>query len=110
MGIPAFKSSGPYEWKKSDLKRLGTIPDDELAMELGLSYQFIAQKRVSLGIPVLRRSQLRWTEQVIKKMGVVSDAELAKELGCSTTLVALKRNELHIPAYPGGTKTKPKEK
>ena len=77
-------------------------------MELGLSYQFVAEKRASLGIPVLRRSQLRWTEEVIKKMGNVSDPELAKELGCSTTLVTLKRHELKIPAFPGIAKSKRK--
>ncbi len=42
LKIPPFRSAGPYAWKARDLKRLGKIPDDELALELGLSYQFVA--------------------------------------------------------------------
>jgi len=75
------------------------MPDDILATELGLSYQFIHSKRASLGIPAYRRGSERWTPSVIKRMGVVSDRVLAKELGCSPALVYQKRKALGIPAY-----------
>jgi hypothetical protein len=93
-----FKQAGPYNLKQKDLKRLGKVPDDELAFELGLSYQYVAQKRIEMGIPSLRRSELRWTDAVIKKMGVVSDAKIAAELGCSVGLVQQKRSQLGIPS------------
>ena len=98
LNIPPCRTSGPYQWKAADLKRLGTLPDDELALELGLSYQFVAQKRNELGIKGLKRSELRWSQDVIKKMGRVSDAQIAAELRCSSSLVSLKRRELQIPS------------
>ena len=81
------------------LKRVGTIPDEELALELGVSYQYVGQKRLELGLPAKRRSSLKWTKEIVKKMGRLSDAAIAKELGCTATLVRLKRVELGIAAY-----------
>jgi hypothetical protein len=81
------------------LKKLGTVPDDELAMKLGVSFQFIREKRAELGIAVCRRSSLKWTDKIIKMMGVISDSEIAKKLGCTTGLVQLKRVELEIAPY-----------
>ena len=97
--IPPFKSSAPYEWSAESLRRLGKLPDEELALELGLSYQFIAQKRLELGRPAMRRSSLKWTSEIISKLGTIPDPQIAKELGCSTGLVQLKRSELGISAY-----------
>ena len=81
------------------LKRVGKIPDEDLALELGVSFQFVAQKRLELGIPAKRRSSLKWTKEVVSKMGKISDAAIAKELGCTTGLVRLKRTELGISAF-----------
>ena len=99
LNIASFKQAGPFDWKPEMLKRLGQVPDDQLAFEIGLSYQSVAEKRLELGIPAKRRSSLKWTDQIIKKMSKLSDAAIALELGCSTTLVQLKRTELGIAPF-----------
>ena len=95
LGIPPFKAAGPFPWKKRDLDRLGKVPDDELALELGLSFQFVSQKRCELGIPPFRRSKKQWTSDRLAKLGGVPDYQIAVELGIDENIVRQKREELN---------------
>ena len=46
------------DWKKSEIKLLGTMTDAELARKLDIAHSAVYKKRVSLGIPPFGRSQV----------------------------------------------------
>ena len=55
LGIPPFQQQTSIEWTKTLKRRLGTIPDAELAKELGVTLQTVALHRRGFGIQAYRR-------------------------------------------------------
>lgn len=74
-----------HDWESE--KRLGTISDSALALEIGCSQRTVTRHRTRLGIP--RFTEIDWDQ--VTDLGVVSDAIIAERLGCSERTVAKHR-------------------
>jgi hypothetical protein len=85
---------GPL-WTAEQVALLGTMPDDDLAAQLGKSINAAHLKREKLGIP--NPSKLHWTAEQIDLLGTLPDWEVAEKIGRTTNAVTLKRIALQIP-------------
>lgn len=54
LKIPAFGPSGWPAWPQEQIKKLGTMPDAELAQQIGRSVSAVRQQRLTLGIKAYR--------------------------------------------------------
>lgn len=54
LQIPAFGPSGWPAWPQEQVKKLGTVPDVELAQQIGRSVSAVRQQRLALGIKACR--------------------------------------------------------
>lgn len=80
------------------IARLGTIPDAELAAELGIQKNEVRQQRIKRNIsPAPRRS--KWLTEWIALLGTMPDADVALKTGLSLTSVTCKRRELGIKSH-----------
>lgn len=77
---------------------LGKIPDMEVALRFGRSYDTARNWRIAHQLPavIIKRS---WTSAEIAKLGTMPDTVLARELVRRPRAVTLKREQLGIPAY-----------
>jgi hypothetical protein len=93
----------PYiDWKQW-ISKLGTMPDESLAKQIGCSRSTVIYTRNLHGVPPAksRSSQRGWSEAEIKLLGTDTDAAIAKHLKMSILSVSRKRRALGIsPAYP----------
>lgn len=85
------------------LEKLGTVPDHELALELGISHQAVTQMRRKLDIPSYRdREHDRRREcppEIVELLGKQPDSEIAEAFGVPAGWVRARRKERGIPKY-----------
>ncbi len=74
---------------------LGTMPDVELAEQLGVNRHVVFKRRVKLGLP--RYSV--WTNTALSMLGTMTDKELAELLGVHETTVLYQRVQRGIGPY-----------
>jgi transcriptional regulator with XRE-family HTH domain len=87
------------ELPSSIIDRLGMVPDQVLADELGVSHQRVQQIRLKLGVVSHREMIERKLEEQKDRLGKFSDKEIAEEIGCHPSGVASFRRSLKIPSY-----------
>jgi hypothetical protein len=81
-------------WKNGALKRLGSMPDKQLAEELGVALSTVRDKRRALGIPPWRRWR-RWTaEEIAVLRSPLTIDELTRQLNHPPGSIQAKRLEL----------------
>jgi hypothetical protein len=86
-------------WPEEHLALLGTMPDSELARQLGKTENAVRIQRERRGIP--NPSGHGWTEGELALLGILPDAEVARRTGRTPMAVTCKRCELGIP-HSGG--------
>jgi len=97
-------------WSPEKDALLGTLPDQELAQQLGCSAAAVQHRRDRLGIAARgRRSGDEllpagfWTSEKDALLGTISDQELARRLDCSHPAVRSRRQQLDIaPCHSDG--------
>lgn len=79
---------------------LGTMPDVDVARQVGRHRHQVAIKRMELGMKnwVLANQEKIWAPKVIAKLGKVSDQEIADQLGVSKARVSVYHFLHWIPA------------
>ena len=100
------------DWNEVLIARLGTIPDWEIAKELGCSDKTVNYMRNKLGIPKCgNREELRkippmggWNkiklpQDIIDKLGTMPDYKLAEIAGVGKKCIARNRKALEIKSY-----------
>lgn len=77
---------------------LGRVPDMQVALTFGRSYDTARRWRIAAGHPpvVVKRP---WERQELAKLGTMPDAMLARELARRTRAVRDKRDRLGIPPF-----------
>jgi superfamily II DNA or RNA helicase len=76
---------------------LGTVPDLQLARELGVSDTLVYSERKKRNIPSCNRWRIVDVDWKKQRLGKRTDMEVAKELGCSRGTVKNARQRLGIP-------------
>jgi hypothetical protein len=79
-------------------KKLGKVPDAELARLFTTSPAQVARWRYSLGILTPARRRIVLPKAIMSKLGLIPDALLAKKFRVSVTVIAIRRKELGIAA------------
>jgi hypothetical protein len=85
---------GPL-WTAEQVALLGTMPDDDLAAQLGKSINSVRLKHEKLGIP--KPSKLHWTPEQVAMLGTLPDWVIAARTGRTLSAVTQKRIALQIP-------------
>jgi len=85
-------------WTSQMNALLGTMPDKEVAAQLGLCETTVRHHRQELGIPA-SRPQVRWSPEMNDLLGIMFDREVAVELGISCGAVQQQRRTLGIPPW-----------
>ena len=76
------------------------MPDTQLALIAGITYQTVAKERRSRNIPPFRPyRELVWTQEMLDLLGTDSDRNVAAELKINHRSVHLKRKALGIPPF-----------
>ncbi len=92
----------PDPWTKSALDRLGTVPDAEIAAELGIRVNRVVKKRLAIGRPpALLRP---WTPEEDALLGTRPDAEIATKIKRTSKAVEQRRKRIGIPVPPRPTR------
>lgn len=91
-GKPAPRESRPMP--KHLEQQLGKVPDNEIAVQWGMTPTSVAQRRKQLGIPP--KPGVEWPDWAIAELGKSSDLSIANLLGCTHHTVAKKRVSLGI--------------
>lgn len=100
MGTKSSKHSNRHVWTRSQLAKLGKIPDSALSRELGVCLSTVLSKRQKLGIPASRPLKtLRWTKSMIALLGTLPDKDLAWRFNMNVLSVYKKRLSLGIGCY-----------
>jgi hypothetical protein len=86
-------SHGP-RWTPGEVALLGTMPDEEVAAQIGKTPSAVRQKREGLGIA--NPAANRWTAENLALLGTLPDGEVARLAGRSRTAVTQKRCQLGI--------------
>lgn len=98
-----LKSYTEVVWTKEIDRLLGTMSDQKVGFQFGISPLAIKARRKELGVvperTQKRKSAFDWTTEQEKLLGTMFDNELADQLGTSKFLVRKRRLELKIPAY-----------
>jgi hypothetical protein len=94
-------------WTEEQLALLGTMPDEEVAAQIGRTACAVGVKRRLLGIGKYRPLGFPgrlWTEEEVSLLGTAPDKEIARRIGRTAWGVYTKRREMGIPSYrpPGG--------
>lgn len=101
------------EWTNERIAKLGTIPDEEYALELGVDRKTIEYKRNRLGIakcgvrpdrkspppPMGGWNRKELPEQIVLRLGTMPDYLLANEIGVAKAVIARARRERGIPDW-----------
>ena len=102
LGIGAFQKWEPScPWTAEEDKRLGMMPDGEVAKRLGRSNVMVAARRRKLGI-VWWRGWRPWTGEEEKLLGSASDRVIAARLARAEGDVAFRRKALGVPEWCAG--------
>lgn len=89
-------------WTPEAIALLGSVPDREIAEQMGIPLWAVWGERTKRGIsPSIARAQ--WDDKTLRLLGTMSDEALATELGISASRVTKKRNALGIPAFAPNT-------
>lgn len=111
LGLPPYpvKACGhdrqtPFEWTEEALAILGTEPDMEVALKLGVSRQAVFRQRKRLGIdaPRSKHRNYKLPDEAVHLLGKVRDVEIAKQFNVPPDVVYSARKVLNIgaPAKP----------
>lgn len=99
------------DWTEERIARLGKIPDEEYAKELGVDRKTIEYKRRRLGIakcgqryfvpppPMGGWNRIELPQHIIDRLGTMSDRQLGKEIGVSKKTILEARRVRGIPDY-----------
>ena len=91
------------KWTAAEQQLAGTMPDAELARQLGRRYQSVARMRKSLGRPNVRPPHplgwKAWEEQLV---GVLPDREVARRTGRSRDAVRARRRSKGLARAQAG--------
>lgn len=80
---------------------LGTLPDAEVARQIGRTLNAVRKRRRRLGIALVRAVRRRrdWLPEEDTLLGTAPDTEIARRLGRSYGSVQCRRLDLHIPPF-----------
>jgi hypothetical protein len=93
----------PPPWHAAARPLLGTMPDHQVARQVGASLSSVHTLRTGLGIPsyASTRSDPRlrdsWRSQALPLLGTMSDAEIAARVGVCAKSVFLFRRKQGVP-------------
>lgn len=99
------------DWTEERIARLGKIPDEDYAKELGVDRKTIEYKRNKLGIskcgqrhfvpppPMGGWNRIELPQHVIDQLGKAPDYILGNEIGVGKSVIARARKERGIPDY-----------
>lgn len=94
----------PFEWTEEALALLGTEPDMDVAMKLGISRQAVFRKRKLLKRKAPRSQERKYKlpDEAVQHLGVMRDVDIAKQYGVPPDVVYNARRALNIaaPAKP----------
>jgi hypothetical protein len=98
-------TAGP-PWQPDEIALLGTMPDREVAAQIGRSTEAVRCHRYVLGIACFSKRKPpcrapRWTEAKDRLLGTMPDPVLARKWHCSAMCVFNRRRKLGIPAHRG---------
>lgn len=98
VGLTKGRPRPNFLWTEDKLNLLGTMPDRQLAVQLGLANTTIARKRRSLGIAGQKSKLLPVVipQEFVQKLGALSDQTIAAELGVSGSVISRIRTRLGI--------------
>jgi hypothetical protein len=83
------------QWKKAELRLLGTLPDAEVAERIGRTTNAVRIQRTRLGLP--DPGGHGWTADELALLGTAPDEEVARRIGRTRGAVTQKRCQLGIP-------------
>jgi hypothetical protein len=93
LGIRTHRKWIAKPWRKSELRRLGTAADADIAQSLDRSVTSVTHQRRKLGIPPASSGHF-WTPEEEALIGKLSDAAAARQLGRSLPSVQHHRRKL----------------
>jgi hypothetical protein len=90
-----------FAWPRKLLRKLGKIPDHEIARRAGVMPRTVAEERRRRGIAAYRvcNRGAEWTPEMLAELGTDSDANVGRALGLADYVVKRKRRMLGIAAY-----------
>lgn len=91
FGLPV---KGPVKWTQQALAKLGRVPDEQLAVELGCAASTVTRKRCSRGIRQRRASW--WTEDEDELVRTLPPPEVAARTGRTLSAVFHRRQRLGV--------------
>lgn len=107
LGLPPYtlKACGhdgqtQFEWTEDNLALLGTVPDMDLALILGINRRSVWRQRKKRNIPVMR-SEYRYfvlPDEAVPLLGVLRDAEIAHRFNVPSDTVYNARRLRNIEA------------
>lgn len=106
MNPQPSKNAKRHNWTRSQIAKLGRIPDAALSRKLDLSISTVLKKRQKLGIPASRPPKtINWTPDIIAMLGKIPDGEISGIYGMNILSVHKKRVALGIRCYARKSKT-----
>src|ERR1019366_9772042 len=98
LGILGFQPYPPSRpWTPAEHQLLGTLPDSQLAAQLGRSWWAVAKRRFRYQVPPFGPKFKPWPPAHLRLLGKIADAEVSLRSGRSKTAVQTKRRKLGIP-------------
>jgi hypothetical protein len=88
-------------WTAEQVALLGTMPDEEVASQIGRSVRAVRLKREKMGIPNPTGMDV-WKPAELALLGTLPDREVSRRTGRTLSATRQKRYQLKILA-PGGT-------
>ena len=98
LGVPA--PPRPTSWTEEALAKLGQVPDEELAAELGLQVDTVRMKRLGAGLR--KRTVRRWTPAEEELIRELEPAAAAEKTGRTLQAVLKRRRDLGLKRAKGG--------
>ncbi|HKB35614.1 MAG TPA: hypothetical protein VKD72_04115 [Gemmataceae bacterium] len=93
------------QWKRAELRLLGTAPDEEIAARIGRTTTAVRIMRTRLGIS--DPGGHGWTADELALLGTAPDEEVARRIGRTQGAVTKKRCKLGIPNPFDGRRAEP---
>ncbi len=109
LGLHVEQKTAP-RWTRAMEKRLGKMPDTQVAKKLGIDAYWVRKRRAELQIAAHKpadlpspkedtREKLKLTEDRIALLGKHSDVFLAMRWGCTAGTVTRHRQRLGVPPF-----------
>ena len=101
LGIPNFVTrTTKNRWTPKIVAKLGKVPDQEIADEMGIKVLTVTAYRLRHGIKFYETGpRHRWTKKQLAMLGTMPDSELAEKLGILPSAVSYRRNVMGIKSY-----------